>query len=189
MFRLNINYNHSGKFFVLAALVCLSLFLSISLPNASCYAENGKAGEVLFPAYSFFVNLKKHNYKKVWSVLTSSSKKSIIAKIKSSFIKNKIKIGSQKINNSMEKGGYIAKSYWGGFLKEFKPNMVLKYSTWKIKSLRSKTALIEIDYKYAKAPTLFKMYKQRGKWKFGLFESLYNRVLMGKIVNGVLSKF
>ena len=89
----------------------------------------------------------------------------------------------------MEKGGYIAKSYWSGFLKEFKPNMVLKYSTWKIKSLRSKTALIEIDYKYAKAPTLFKMYKQRGKWKFGLFESLYNRVLMRKIVNGVLSKF
>lgn len=189
MLRLNINCNHSGKFFVLTALFYLSLLLLISLPNASCYAKNGKAGEVLFPAYYFFVNLKNHNYKKVWSVLTSSSKKSIIAEIKSSFIKNKIKIGSQKINNSMEKGGYIAKSYWGGFLKEFKPNMVLKYSTWKIKSARSKTAVIEIDYKYAKAPTLFEMYKQHGKWKFGLFESLYNRILMGKIVHGVLNKF
>lgn len=168
---------------IISALVCLTLPLK-------AYAKNEKAGAVLFPAYSFFVNLNSHNYKNAWSFLTKSSHIAIINEIENSFAKNNIKnISGQKISNSMKNGGFISKSYWRGFLKSFNPKMVIKYSVWTIKSIGAKTAQIEINYKYGKAPTFLKMYKEDGKWKFGLYETFYGRMIMGKIVSGVISKF
>jgi hypothetical protein len=177
------------KLFSMFALLLMSSSVSIiAFQNTNVYAKE-RAGAVLTPAYSFFVNLKNHNYIKLWPLLTSFSKQTIVNNIEKSFIRNKIKIGVRRINKSMKNGGYIAKSYWKGFLKGFNPNMVLKYSVWKIKSIGSTTAQIEIDYKYAKAPTFLKIYKQKGRWKLGLFETFYNRLLMKKITNGILNKF
>lgn len=169
-------------------IILIAAFLTLSFQCGVSYAKE-RAGAVLFPAYSFFVNLKNHNYKKTWSLLTHSSRKTIVKEIEGSFVKKKINIGVRRISKSMKTGGYIAKSYWGGFLKSFNPDMVLKYSAWKVKSIGSKKARIEIDYKYAKAPTFLKMYKQNGKWRLGLMESLYGRILMGKIAHKVLNKF
>ena len=135
------------------------------------------------------MSLKEHNYHKLWGLLTVNSKKYIVGSIENSFKKNNVKIGEKKIYQNMSKGGYIAKAYWTGFLKTFKPDTVLKYSVWKVKSVGSKSAKIEIDYKYGKAPTIFDMYKQKGKWKFGLEESLYGRILMKKITHAVINKF
>ena len=171
---------------LLFAIIYLFLFMGIGVKNL--YAKE-RAGVVLTPAYSFFSNLKNHNFKKLWNLLTLNSKQYITDNIENSFKKHHVKIGKNKIYQNMSKGGYIAKAYWTGFLKTFKPNMVLKYSVWKIKSIGSKSAKIEIDYKYGKAPTIFDMYKQNGKWKFGLIESLYGRILMKKITHAVINKF
>jgi len=167
------------SFFVLAAMLYVMAF-----QTANVYAKE-RSGAVLAPAYSFFVNLKNHNFKNIWPLLTRYSRKTIVNDIENSFIKNKIKISADKINKSMKTGGYIAKSYWKGFLTSFNPNMALKYSVWKIKSIGTKTALIELKYKYAKAPTILKVYKQKGRWKFGLIETFYNRILMKKLVHSV----
>ena len=169
--------------------VCLLLISLALLVNANNSYAKENAGDVLTPAFSFFLNLKEHNYDKLWSLLTNDSKKYIVNSIEKSIKKNHGKITEKKIYGNMSKGGYIAKAYWKGFLKTFKPNMVLKYSIWKVKSIGSNIAQIEINYKYGKGNTIFDVYKQKGKWKFGLIESLYGRLLMKKITHAVINKF
>ena len=170
-------------------VVCLLLFSAGLLVNANSSYAKENAGDVLTPPFSFFLNLKEHNYDKLWGLLTDNSKKYIADSIEKSFKKNHVKIGEKKIYGNMSEGGYIAKAYWGGFLKTFKPNTVLKYSIWKVKSIGSNKAQIAINYKYGKGSTIFDVYKQRGKWKFGLIESLYGRILMKKITHAVINKF
>ena len=172
-----------------AVLILSSMLYATAFQNKNLYAKAARTGSVLTPAFSFFMNLKEHNYDKLWGILTINSKKYIVGGIEKSFKKNSVKIGEKKIYIDMSKGGYIAKAYWTGFLKTFKPDMVLKYSVWKVKSIGSKKAEIEIDYKYGKAPTIFDIYKEKGKWRFGLIESLYGRILMGKITHAVINKF
>ena len=167
------------------------VFVFLSLLSAKNSYSEGRAGKgaVLYTAYSFFASLKNNNYKKAWSLLTSKSKSFIIDRIKNSFVKNKVNIGKSEIRKSMKTGGYIAKAYWGGFLKSFNPDMLLKYSTWKIKSVSSDSAEIEINYRYAKAPAFLKIFRQNGGWKFGLTETFYSRMLMRKIAKNVINKF
>ena len=172
---------------VFILIICFLIFISMGAKNSFAKKERGDAA--LTSAFSFFVNLKEHNFKKLWRLLTLSSRQYIVGSIENSLIKNNVKIGKNRIYKNMSDGGYIAKAYWDGFLKTFKTSMVLKYSVWKIKSIGSKKAQIEIDYKYAKGPTFLKIYKQKGKWRFGLIESLYGRMLMGKIAHKVLNKF
>lgn len=185
-------YSHSkkrlGRFYVIV-LFALILTGMIVFPVKSYSREKAGSGVVLKPAFSFYLNLKEGKYARAWSFLTPVSKEAIIDKIQSFYAKSKIKIKKSRILYNLKTGGRIAKYFWNGYTRSFNPDAVLKYSVWKIKSVGEKKALIEIDYKYGKAPAYFKIYKINGSWKFGLIESLYSRILMKKMANGVFNRF
>ena len=186
MVKIKPGSGFSITFFVFFALFFLNL---ASAKNSYSDGQGPGKDAVLYPAYSFFESLKNNNYKKAWSLLTSASKSFIVGRIKDSFVKNRVSTGRAEIRKNMKTGGYIARAYWGGFLKSFNPDMLLKYSTWKIKSVGSGSAEIEIKYRYAKAPAFLKEYRQDGGWKFGLTETFYQRLLMRKIAKNVINKF
>jgi len=82
----------------------------------------------------------------------------------------------------MKSGGGIARAYWSGYLKSFNPKIVLKYSKWKVKSIESDTAEIQINYIYSKQTAFLKVFKEKNKWKFGLTESFWARKALNKMV-------
>jgi hypothetical protein len=177
--NLNIRYKQAFAPVILSALLVLLLLFQTS----ACYAyqENSKTA-VITPVYSFFSQLNNHSYSKAWSYLTSESQKDIVQSIQNSCKKDNVNISRKKISKDMKSGGGIARAYWSGYLKSFNPKIVLKYSKWKVKSIESDTAEIQINYIYSKQTAFLKVFKEKNKWKFGLTESFWARKALNKMV-------
>jgi len=81
----------------------------------------------------------------------------------------------EQIRTDFEKGGEIAREYWGAYLSQFDPTMVLKESRWTMGEIKKDRAEIAIRYKKSEHDAILKMFREGGAWKVGLDETFSTR--------------
>ena len=150
-------------------LIVIPALLVLLLQGVACAYTLQQANSVLDSANNFFVYMKNRKYKKIWGLLSNTSKKVII----NSILKRSKKLNQKTLTKNFKSGGPIAKAYWDAYLRYFNPDTVLNESQWGIVSIKEKTAVISIKYKKAPKPIYLKLFKENGKWKVGLAETFF----------------
>jgi hypothetical protein len=119
--------------------------------------------------------MSKAVYPALWSGLSAASRKSIIVSVRRSLGKAGFEYSEESIRTDFEKNGEIARGYWGGYLAEFDPKMVLEESKWSMGEVKKDKAEIIIRHKKSEHDTILKMFREEGLWKVGLDESFSTR--------------
>lgn len=155
-------------------LIAIVLLL-FSCPTILAEDLTAEWGGILSSAESMFKAMKGRSYPAIWRYLTAGSKKAIVDNVYKASYKAGIEYSKDQINTDFGIGGLIAKTYWGGYLAEFDPDMVLEQSRWGLGFIKNERAEIVIQYKNAEKPALLKMFKEGNSWKVGLEESFVGR--------------
>lgn len=157
-------------------LVAFSLvFIAISLFVVDTARANQKeVADILDSAEGFFKDLQNKSFTKAWQGLSEKSRNTIVSDIAKS-ISKEVTIPTEKIAEDMNTCGEICKSYWGGFLRSFDPDIALNQCKWEMGTISGNTAEIIITYKKAERPAILKMFKEQGKWRVGLVETFWTR--------------
>ena len=153
--------------------ICFIYGLFFSLPLV--YAADGDIDKVLFSAESLFKALKEKNHTEVWKFLTAKSKNTIVDDVYRKALKLGDKVSREQLRGDFASGGPIARAYWNSFIETFDPDVVLEHSTWKINVVKNEYAEINILYKKAEKPALWKIFKEDSMWKVGLEETFRTR--------------
>lgn len=132
---------------------------------------------ILSTTESFFKTLKARDYKDIWILLTAKSKARIIEDTYKAILKynkeigKRIDISNKEIERDFETGGPIAREYWDSFLDNFNPDMVLEESKWEMGKIDRSKAEVIIQYKRSEGPAILQVFKEDGRWRFGLMET------------------
>jgi hypothetical protein len=138
-----------------------------------CLRADKVEDEVLTAADAFFVALKEKRFADAWESITAKSRDTIINEVYKEINKTKTKIGKDLVTDDFNKNGELSRIYWNSFLKNFDPDIILEQSTWSIGKIKGDTAMIVLKYKESEYNSELKLYKENGKWHFGLVESFW----------------
>ncbi|MBI5328455.1 MAG: hypothetical protein HZB80_09255 [Deltaproteobacteria bacterium] len=131
--------------------------------------------EILNVTEGFFIALKEKRFTDAWELLTAKSRDIIIDEVYTEINKTKTKIGKEIIKEEFNNNGELLDIYWNAFVKKFDPATVLEQSVWNIREIKNHSAVIFLQYKKSEYPSDLKLYKENGKWRFGLVESFWTR--------------
>jgi hypothetical protein len=162
----------SKKLYLILAIY-LVFFISFGSVVSRASDQRQKEDAVLNSADEMFHAMKKHQFLKVWLMLSNKSKTAIVDSVYKNLLKSNIKnYSKEQITNDFQNYGPLANSFWLAYLKSFSPAMVLDESVWqKVEFKSSDRADIVIKYKKSKEPFDLKMYKENNEWKIGLVET------------------
>lgn len=150
------------------------IILITILTSLTAYSYDAETLKALDSANMFFEDLQERKFDSLSQMLTSKSKNKIASDILKA-ASDEEKLTREKIESDFRSCGEICTSYWTGFLNSFDPADVLERSEWKVKETGSEYIELELQYEEAPNPYLLKMYKQNGKWVFGMTESFWLR--------------
>ena len=78
------------------------------------------------------------------------------------------------MKEEFDKKGDLFLIYWNAFVKDFDPSTVLEQSVWNVE-IKPDRAILILRYKRSEYDSELKIYKEDGKWRFGLVESYWTR--------------
>jgi hypothetical protein len=159
----------SKKYMTVFYLFIFFLFFCAELYSSTDKVED----EVLTAANSFFVNLKEKKFVDVWESITVKSRDTIINDVYKEINKTETKVGKGLVTDDFNNNGELSRSYWNSFLKNFDPDTILEKSVWSIGKIKGDTATIILKNKMSENNSELKLYKENGKWHFGLVESFW----------------
>jgi hypothetical protein len=159
----------------------LNRFLTLSLIILTVVylgtARHPEIDAILTTTESFFKALKARDYKGIWIMLTAKSRARIVEDTYKAILKYNKEIGKRvdasikEIERDFETGGPIAREYWDMFLENFNPDMVLEESKWEMGKIGRSKAEVVIQYKRSERPAILQVFKEDGRWRFGLMET------------------
>ncbi|MDI6743909.1 MAG: hypothetical protein QMD07_00875 [Thermodesulfovibrionales bacterium] len=155
-------------------LIIIFIFFVVISSTVTLHADKIK-DEILNTAEGFFIALKEKRFADVWELLTIKSKNTIISEVYKDINKTKAKIGKGVVREEFDKKGDLFLIYWNAFVKDFEPATVLEQSVWSMGQIKDNKATIILQYKKTEYPAELKIYKENGKWQFGLVESFWTR--------------
>ena len=157
------------RYLTASCILILSLLFSSDLHSSEYEVEN----EVLNAAEGFFLSLKEKRFADAWESLTSKSRDTIVSEVFNEINKKEARIGKEVVKEDFYKNGELARLYWNTFLKNFDPDIVLGQSIWSIGKIKGDTATIMLKYEESEYNSELKLYKEDGRWHFGLVESFW----------------
>jgi effector-binding domain-containing protein len=150
--------------------------LALSILFFTVISHAGKTEDaILKVTEGFFIALKEKRFTDAWEFLTIKSRDTIIDEVYRDINKTKAKIGKEVVREEFDKKRDLFLIYWNAFIKDFDPNTVLEQSVWNIGEIKGNKATIILQYKRSEYPAELKIYKENGKWQFGLVESFCTR--------------
>lgn len=154
------------------------LFSCLAFPAALAAANvrDADIGNILAAAESVFGSMKRGDYPLLWEGLTAETQRAIVKNSRKSLEKTRIDYAEEQIRQDFKTGGKIAQGYWGGYLLEFNPAIVLEESKWSMGEVRKDKAEIFIRYRKSAKDAVLKMYREGGVWKVGLDETFSPRI-------------
>lgn len=154
----------------------LIVLLALSIPFFTVISYAGKTeDEILKVTEGFFIALKEKRFTDAWELLTIKSRDTIIDEVYRDINKTKAKIGKEVVRQEFDKKGDLFLIYWNSFVRDFDPNTVLEQSVWNMGEIKDNKATIILQYKRSEYPAELKIYKENGKWQFGLVETFWTR--------------
>lgn len=129
--------------------------------------------EVLTSAEGFFVALKEKRFSDVWDSLTLKSRETIIDEVFNEINKNGPRMGKELVREDFCSNGELSKTYWNSFLRNFDPDIVLEKSVWSIGKVKGDKATILLKLSGSDYSSELKLFKEEGRWHFGLSESFW----------------
>ena len=165
--------SHSFKIF----LPAIALFFCLAVPAVLWTADTGAdIDDILTAAESTFQNMAKKDYVALWGGLTAETRRNIIRNVRKARDKAGLPdYSEERIRKDYETGGEIAQDYWGDYLSQFDPAMVLAESRWTMGEIKKDRAEIAIRYKKSEHDAILKMFREGGAWKVGLDETFSTR--------------
>ena len=154
--------------------IIISIIFVIVFSTVTLHADKTE-DEILSRTEGFFIALKEKRFADAWELLTIKSKDTIIAEVYKDINKTKAKIGKEVVREEFDKKGDLFLIYWNAFVKDFDPSTVLEQSVWNMGEIKDNKATIILQYKKTEYPAELKIYKENGKWQFGLVESFWTR--------------
>lgn len=161
------------KYYTTLIFCALSLTLSLLLPILT-FADKAE-DEILSVTEGFFIALKEKRFADAWDMLTAKSKNTIIDEVYREVNKTNSKIGKEVVKEEFDKKGELFSIYWNTFTQKFDPDTVLEQSVWNIGEIKHDRATLILRYKKSEYDSELQIYKEEGKWKFGLVESYWTR--------------
>ncbi len=164
--------SHSFKIF----LPAIALFFCLAVPAVLRAADTGAdIDDILTAAESAFQNMAKRDYAALWGGLTAETRRNIVKSVVKALGKAGRDDTEEQIRTDFEKEGEIAREYWGAYLSQFDPAMVLEESRWTMGEIKKDRAEIAIRYKKSEHDAILKMFREGGAWKVGLDETFSTR--------------
>lgn len=157
-----------------AVIVILCILLFMHLSSTIALADKAE-DEILSVTEGFFIALKERRFADAWDLLTVKSKNTIIDEVYKDINKTKTKMGREVVKEEFQKKGELFDIFWNNFIKKFDPDTVLEQSAWNIGRIESDRATLILRYKRSEYDSELQIYKEEGKWKFGLVESYWTR--------------
>lgn len=134
------------------------------------YADNNETEAVILnSAEGFFISLKARNFKAAWELLSEKSRKTIMDE-EYGILKGKI--NKEDLIKDFNSGGERFLYYWSTYIEDFDPDLVLKKAVWKMGEIKGNSAVIIL---HVQGDAELRMFKEGGRWKFGLVESFWTR--------------
>jgi choline kinase len=155
-------------------LIIIFIFFVVISSTVTLHADKIE-DEILNTAEGFFIALKEKRFADAWELLTVKSKNTIISEVYKDINKTRAKIGKGVVREEFDKKGDLFLIYWNAFVKDFDPSTVLEQSVWNLGEIKDNKAIIILQYKRSDYPAELKIYKEDGKWQFGLVESFWAR--------------
>jgi len=158
--------------FPVTVILCI---LSLTLLSPIITFADKTEDEILSVTEGFFIALKERKFADAWELLTIKSKDTIITEVYKGINKTNAKIGRDVVREEFDKKGDLFLIYWNAFIKNFDTNTVLEQSVWNIGEIKSNRAILILRYKKSEYDSELQIYKEDGKWRFGLVESYWTR--------------
>lgn len=159
---------------LLKNLIIIFVFFAVISSAVTLYADKTE-DEILYRTEGFFIALREKRFADAWELLTIKSKDTIIAEVYKDINKTRAKIGKEVVKEEFDKKGDLFLIYWNAFVRDFDPSTVLEQSVWNMGEIKDNKAIIILQYKKTEYPAELKIYKENGKWQFGLVESFWTR--------------
>ncbi|MCX7769936.1 MAG: hypothetical protein N2202_02520 [Proteobacteria bacterium] len=157
----------------------IKLFVVLTFPLffQLCFAidNNNEVNIILDSAETFFKSLEDRNFDKVWFYLSKKSQEKLIDDVYNASKSTGVTYSIEQLRSDFSINGFIAKSYWNGFLKDFDPHTVLNDCIWEKVLKKRDSAEIIIRHKKSENPFNLKMIKENGEWKVGLVETFWKK--------------
>jgi hypothetical protein len=169
----NFNLREERKGMMKYMTVFYAFVFFLLFCTGPCLSADKREDEVLNAGETFFVALKEKRFADAWESLTIKSRDTIINEVYNEINKTEAKIGKDLVADDFNKNGELSRLYWNAFLKNFDPDIILEQSIWSIRKIGDDTAIIVLKYKESKYNSELKLYKQDGRWHFGLIESFW----------------
>jgi hypothetical protein len=161
--------------FIKASLLAIVIFLLTFPALARSAADPKETADILNAAESVFQSMEKRNFPALWRGLTADTQRTIIRSVSKASVKAGMNFGEKEIRDDFEKGGGMARDYWGGYLSEFDPKTILEESRWTMGEVKKERAIIVLRYRKSDRDALVKMFREGGLWKVGLDETFSTR--------------
>lgn len=148
-------------------------FIFLSVPIS--YSDDSKKDveQILDSAEVFFKSLVDKKFETAWQCLTQKSQEIIVKDVYTASKNMGVTYPFDQIKADFAVNGFISRSYWNGFLKNFNPSIVLDECVWEKVLHKKDYAEIVIRYKKSENPFNLKMYKENNTWKVGLTETFW----------------
>lgn len=171
-FKKSLPVYKGNKVFSYVILLLISVFfISFGATDSLlAYADNNETETlILSSAEGFFTSLKERDFKAAWNLLSEKSRKTIVDE-EYGILKGKI--NKEDLIKDFTSGGERFLYYWSTYIEEFDPDLVLKKAVWKMGEIKGHNAVIIL---HVQGDAELRMFKEGGRWKFGLVESFWTR--------------
>jgi hypothetical protein len=161
-----------NKVFCLVFLLLIPVFfISFGVSDSLlAYADDNETEAVILnSAEVFFISLKERDFKAAWNLLSEKSRKTIMDE-EYGILKGKI--NKEDLIKDFTSGGERFIYYWSTYIEDFDPDLVLKKAVWKMGEIKDNNAVIIL---HVQGDAELRMFKEGGRWKFGLVESFWTR--------------
>jgi hypothetical protein len=161
--------------FIKASFLAVAIFFLTFPATAWSAVDPKETDEILNAAESVFQSMEKRDFPALWRGLTADTQRTIVRSVYKTVGKAGMNFSEEEIRADFEIGGGIALGYWGGYLSQFDPKMILEESRWTFGELKKERAVIILRYQKSDHDTLLKMFREGGLWKVGLDETFSTR--------------
>lgn len=155
-------------------IIIFSVLTAFSLTSGVSFADK-QEDEVINAVEGFFIALRDKRFTDAWELLTNRSRETIIDEVYKDINKTNVRIGIEVVKEEFDRKGDLFQIYWSNFLKNFDPDSILEQSVWNAPKIKTSMAIIITQHKKSEYPSELKVYKENGKWRFGLVESFWTR--------------
>jgi hypothetical protein len=154
-------------------LIICSVFIFTSFSFAQ--EQKKTITDILDSAENFFKALSDKKFDNAWMLLTKNSQETIIVDVYNASKMLGVTYTHDQLRGDFNINGFISKTYWNGFLKNFDPRIVLEECIWEKVLQKKDYAEIVIRYQKSDNPFYLKMFKENDVWKVGLVETFWKK--------------